>query len=119
MILVDTSVWIDHLRSDDLELAAKLKSGAVLSHPCVIGEIAIGDLPQRKFVLEDLNDLPSADVATDAEIMAFVENHALFGRGLSYIDAHLLASTKLTSGAKLWTRDRRLERVAEALGVAV
>ncbi len=119
MILVDTSIWVDHLRAGNAALAALLDAGRVLTHPFVIGELALGVLRQRKAVLTALLDLPSSIVATDAEVLGFSDRHALFGRGVGYVDVHLLASARLTGGAELWTSDRRLRDVADALGVAM
>ena len=119
MILVDTSVWVDHLRRDDKRLAGLLDTGGILSHTFVIGELALGDLRQRDLVLATLQDLPQASVATDREVLHFIGRHALFGLGIGYVDAHLLASVRLTAGATLWTRDKRLLGVAERLGLAV
>jgi predicted nucleic acid-binding protein len=118
VILVDTSVWVDHLRADNTDLAAMLGAGMVLAHPFVIGELALGNLRQRKAVLTALSDLPRADIATDSEVLTFIDRHALFGRGVGYVDAHLLAAVRLTAGAKLWTNDRRLHGVADELGLA-
>src|SRR6476646_10018737 len=118
MILVDTSVWVDHLRRDDKRLAGLLDTGGILSHTFVIGELALGDLRQRDLVLATLQDLPQASVATDREVLHFIGRHALFGLGIGYVDAHLLASVRLTAGATLWTRDKRLPGVAERLGLA-
>lgn len=118
MILVDTSVWIGHLREGDPALAGWLNSGRVLTHPFVIGELALGHLRQRETVLGALSDLPLASLATDAEVLRFIGAHDLHGRGVGYIDAHLLAAARLTAGAELWTRDRRLHDVARRLGVA-
>lgn len=117
MILVDTSVWIDHLRTGDGLLARLLGGGVVLVHPFVIGELALGRLKQRHDVLTALDDLPRSEVATDTEVLQLVEREALFGRGVGYVDAHLLAAVRLTAGARLWTRDRRLHAIAVALGV--
>ncbi|MEQ9334320.1 type II toxin-antitoxin system VapC family toxin [Thalassobaculum sp.] len=117
MILVDTSVWIDHFRVADRVLADRLGSVRVLVHPFVIGELALGNLRQRHEILAALADLPRSVVATDAEVLHFVERESLFGRGIGYIDAHLLAAARLTAGTRLWTRDRRLRAVAETLGV--
>jgi len=117
MILVDTSVWIDHLRHGDAELVDALNQSQVLIHPFVLGEIACGNLQARSTVLTLLGSLPAATVATDEETLAFIEQHALMGRGIGYIDAHLCASARL-SGAQLWTRDKRLRTIAFALGWA-
>ncbi|HEV8016258.1 MAG TPA: type II toxin-antitoxin system VapC family toxin [Stellaceae bacterium] len=119
MILIDTSVWVDHLRANDGALATLLDTGMVLVHPFVIGELALGNLRQREIVLNALADLPHASVATDAEVLHFIERHALFGRGIGYIDAHLLAGVQLTAGAGLWTNDKRLHGVAVKLGLAL
>src|SRR5580693_8551808 len=118
MILADTSVWVDHLRTKDNALAALLDAGMVLAHPFVIGELALGNLRQREIVLNALADLPHARAATDAEVLHFIERHALFGRGIGYIGAHLLAAVHLTARAELWTNDKRLNGVAAQLGVA-
>lgn len=117
MILVDSSVWIDHFRHDDPGLSALLHKRQVLTHPFVIGELALGSLRQRDVVLDALRGLPSAQVATDKEVQAFVDQHKLFGIGLGYVDAHLLAGTLLSVGAKLWTRDKRLRNAALRLGL--
>lgn len=117
MILVDTSVWVDHLRAGDQALANLLETGTVLAHPFVTGELALGDLRQREIVLSALADLPHANVATDAEVLHFIDRHALFGRGIGYVDAHLLAAVRLSAGATLWTRDKRLHAVADRLGL--
>lgn len=119
MILVDTSIWVDHLRGNDLTLAGLLNSGLALAHPCVIAELALGHLRQRDRVLEALLDLPHALTATDGEVLHFIDRHKLGGRGIGYVDVHLLASTRLTAGASLWTRDQRLQGVAEQLGLSV
>lgn len=118
MILVDTSVWVDHLRVGDKALAALLQSGMVLAHPFVIGELALGKLRQRDIVLTALSDLPSAGIATDAEVLHFIDRHALFGCGVGYIDVHLLAAVRLTADAALWTNDNRLHAIAVQLGLA-
>ncbi len=119
MILVDTSVWVDHLRANDHALVALLETGAVLAHPFVIGELALGRLRQRAIVLNALSDLPHASVATNMEVLHLVDRHALFGRGIGYIDAHLLAAVRLTAGAALWTKDKRLRGIAVELGLAM
>jgi predicted nucleic acid-binding protein len=118
VILVDTSVWADHLRAGNEILARLLNAGRVLGHPFVTGEIALGTLRQRDLVLGALRELPQAAVASDEEVLHFIDRHALFGRGVGYVDAHLLAAVRLTAGASLWTRDRRLQRVAAQLGWA-
>jgi predicted nucleic acid-binding protein len=119
LILVDTSIWIDHLRADNAALKRLLDAGRVLMHPFVIGELALGRMRQREMILAALSDLPRAELATDAEVLGFVDREALFGRGIGYVDAHLLASTRLSAGATMWTRDARLRNVAEKLGLAM
>ena len=118
MILVDTSVWVDHLRRGDPGLVALLERAAVVMHPFVVGEIACGSLKDRQSLLELLHDLPRAVIATDDEAMQFIERHRLYGKGIGYIDVHLLASVALTGGAQLWTRDQRLRQVAATMGFA-
>lgn len=118
MILVDTSVWVDHLRRGDAQLAALLESAAVIIHPFIIGEIACGNLADRRTVLELLQDLPMATVAEVDEVLGFIEGHRLYGKGIGYVDAHLLASLALSNVAALWTRDKRLRAAADALGVS-
>ncbi len=118
MILVDTSVWVGHLRAHDHELAQLIDAGAVYTHPYVIGEIALGQLRQRVIVLKSLQALPRVTAATDAEVSRFIERRALFGRGIGYVDVCLLAAVSLTAHAWLWTNDRKLAAVASDLGLA-
>lgn len=117
MILADTSIWIDHFRQSDTVLSARLDRREILAHPCVIGELALGTLRQRALILELLRGLPQAIVATDAELHAAIDRHALSGLGIGYVDVHLLAATALTPGARLWTRDKRLNAAAARAGV--
>jgi predicted nucleic acid-binding protein len=119
LILVDTSIWIDHLRADSSALTRLLDAERVIMHPFVIGELALGRMRQREIILAALSDLPAAGLATDGEVLGFIEREALFGRGIGYVDAHLLASVRLTAGARLWTRDAKLRDVAEELGLAI
>ena len=118
MILVDTSVWVDHLRKDDSSLRLLLDGGRVLLHPFVVGELAMGNLNRRDLVLTALRKLPEALVAREEEVLQFVAARRLFGRGIGYIDAHLLTSVQLTPGASLWTRDKRMLEIAGKLGLA-
>jgi predicted nucleic acid-binding protein len=118
MVLVDTSVWVDHLRDNDPCLADLLMRNQVLSHPFVRGELALGNLRQRDVILSALDNLPQALVAFADEVNFFIETHTLFGLGIGLIDAHLLAATQLMGNAKLWTRDKRLLAVAVRLNLA-
>lgn len=118
MILVDTSVWVDHLRSGEPSLAAALDGGRVLMHPFVLGELACGNLKNRVQVLRLLSDLPSAPTATDTEALGLIERRALIGRGIGFVDVHLLASVALAGSGRLWTRDRRLAAVAARMEIA-
>lgn len=117
MMLVDTSVWIDHLRLGDAELVAALESGQVMAHPFVVGELACGNLHARAEVLRLLQALPASPVATDSEVLFFMDQQALMGRGMGYVDVHLLASARL-GGVLLWTRDKKLHAIAAGLGLA-
>ncbi|MEJ8856219.1 type II toxin-antitoxin system VapC family toxin [Variovorax robiniae] len=118
MILVDTSVWIDHLARGDAQLQALLEDGQVLTHPYVIGEIALGSLPQRRETVGALQALPAIAVASTDEALAFLHNEKLFGMGIGYVDLHLLAATRLEPEARLWTRDKRLQQAAIKLDLA-
>ena len=117
MILVDTSAWAEHLRRGLPRLAMHLQEGEVLIHPCVIGELACGNLRNRQQVLELLLGLPMATVASDTEVLLLIERDRLMGRGIGYIDAHLLASARL-SHCRLWTQDPCLAAVAQEQGLA-
>ncbi len=116
MILVDTSVWISHLREGNKRLAELLENGRVMCHPFIIGELACGNMKNRALILSLLQSLPMAVQAEHEEVMTFIEQHKLMGKGLGYIDIHLLASALLT-GIRLWTLDKRLSKVAESLGI--
>jgi predicted nucleic acid-binding protein len=117
VILVDASVWIDHLRRAEPELVRLLGEGQVICHPFVIGELACGHLRRREAFLTQLSELPMAPAATHDETMAFVERHALAGLGIGWVDVHLLASALLSRTAALWSRDKRLAALAATLGV--
>ena len=118
MILVNTSIWVDHLRAGDARLVALLDAGQVLVLPHILGEIALGNLAQRSLVLDALAGFPKVTTAGDDEVLAFIAAAKLYGLGIGYVDAHLLAAVRLTPGVSLWTRDRRLRAVAETLGLA-
>jgi len=118
MILADTSIWVDHLRGKKNSLKDYLEEGHILVHPFIIGELACGNLKNRGAILTMMGNLPSAVIASDEEVMEFINTRSLFGLGIGYIDVHLLAATALTRDALLWTADKRLEKVAlqEGLG---
>lgn len=118
MILVDTSIWIDPLRKGDATLADLLEQRRVLAHPFVTGELSLGSLRQREIVLNSLQELPQAEIAHDEEVLHFIADEALFGLGIGYVDAHLLASVRLTPGTSIWTRDKRLLAAAARLSLA-
>lgn len=117
MILVDSSVWIDHFRRTHPSLVEALEAADVLSHPFVLGEVACGHLPQRQRVLSLMARLPLAAPVSHQEALAFLDAHQLAGAGLGWVDVHLLASAKLAR-ARLWTRDKALERAAARVGLA-
>ncbi len=114
MTLVDTSVWVDHFRAANPQLQQMLVEGRVLTHPFVIGELACGNLHVRNEILGLLKELPSAEVAGHEEVLQLIDTRRLWGQGLGWIDAHLLASALLT-GCELWTRDRSLHAAARRL----
>jgi predicted nucleic acid-binding protein len=118
VILVDTSIWIDHLRSRDETLAERLNRREILIHPYVIGELALGHMDPRAEILTVLQDIPQVATATESEVLHLIESTVLFGTGIGYIDAHLLAAVKLRPGTRLWTRDKRLSAVAARLDLA-
>lgn len=115
MVLADTSVWIDHLHHGEPVLASALEEGTVLTHPFVIGALACGNLHRRTEILRLLGELPQAPVATNSEVLAFIERRKLMGRGIGFVDAHLLASVVLAGPATLLTSDRRLSVIAKQL----
>ncbi len=117
MVLVDTSVWVEHLRQGTVGLEKQLQEGRVCCHPFIIGELACGNLKNRSIILSLLQALPQAIWAEHEEVMHFIENYSLMGKGLGYIDMHLLASARLTQ-VPLWTLDKKLNVVVEELGLA-
>jgi len=117
MVLVDTSVWVAHLRKSNIGLEGLLNEGNVICHPFIVGELACGNLKNRSEILSLLKTLPMATHAEHDELMQFIENHGLMGKGLGYIDMHLLASAIL-SKAPLWTLDKKLNQVSLRLGLA-
>ncbi|EAQ98968.1 type II toxin-antitoxin system VapC family toxin [Congregibacter litoralis] len=112
MWLVDTSVWIDHFRSDSSDLRRLLEDGMVVTHEFVIGELACGRLKDREAVLGFFESLPRVALVSHSEFLHFVGAHQLEGTGLNFVDIHLLASSRLTEGVQIWTRDERLSRAA-------
>ena len=114
MVLVDTSVWVSHLREGNSELVDLLDNGGVVSHPFVVEELACGNLRNRAMILSLLESLPMSIEAEHKEVLAFIERNRLMGKGLGYVDAHLITSAVLT-GVALWTLDKRLEQVAGTL----
>lgn len=117
MVLVDTSVWVHHLRFSNPELVSLLNNAEVMIHPFVIGELACGNLKNRNEILTLLHSLPAVSQADDDEILFFVEKNKLFGKGVGLIDVHLLSSSKLEN-ILLWTTDKKLEKVANKLNLA-
>jgi len=117
MILVDTSIWIDHLRSGNLLLTSLLETGLVYSHPVVVGELACGSLANRNEILSLLQALPQLPVASIDETLFFIDQQRLMGRGIGYIDTHLLASSAIHV-VRLWTRDKRLRSIADHMGLS-
>jgi predicted nucleic acid-binding protein len=118
LILADTSIWIEHLRSRMSEMEARLKNGQIVMHPFITAEISLGSLHNRRERLAELDALWPVQVAQLDEVRQMIESHALFSKGIGLTDAHLLASCLLSPGTRLWTRDKSLERAAEALGVS-
>lgn len=117
MILVDTSVWIDHLRKHDEQLASLLQIGQVCIHPFVLGEIALGSLHNRQMVIGHLKNLPRIQTTTFEETLFFVEEFQLYSRGIGYVDSQLLAASKMSPGTQLWSRDKRLSKIASELNL--
>lgn len=118
MILADTSVWVDHLRSRDARLAELLHAGRIVGHPLVVAEIALGSLRDRSRVLGLLDSLPSLPLAEPDEVRTLIDRRRLFGRSVGFVDVSLLGSCLLAPGTVFWTRDRRLDAVASEIGVA-
>ncbi len=118
MVLVDTSVWVDYLRAGDAALVDLLNRSLVCIHPVIIGELACGNLQNRAELLSLWHNLPQVTEASHNEALLLLDNQQLMGKGIGYIDLHLLASTLLTNNTRLWTRDKRLAGLSEDLGVA-
>ena len=118
MLLVDTAIWVDHIRRPDTNLFRLLNSELVLIHPFVVGEIALGKIKNLGLFLANVGKLPKALVAHPTEVLEFIKNCDIAGSGIGYVDVHLAASTVLTPEARLWTRDKKLRAVAERLSIA-
>ena len=116
MVLVDTSVWVSHLRDGNAELANLLNDGRVLCHPLIVGELACGNLKDRAVILSFLQLLPMSIEAEHDEVLSFIENNRLMGKGLGYVDVHLITSAVLT-GVPVWTLDKKLAQAADSLYV--
>ena len=118
MILVDTSIWVDHFRQPNVRLAALLNNAEVLMHGFIIGELALGDMANRNLILSLLRDLPLAPSAREEEVLELIERRSLYGAGIGYVDAHLIAAA-LLAASSLWTRDKRLQSVAARVGISI
>jgi len=117
LILVDTSIWVDHFRSRNARLSRFLEERQVSTHPCVVGELAVGNLQNRDEILQLLGALPVVQIASHVEALDFIANFSLAGRGLGYIDVHLMASVRLTPETLLWSKDKRLHTIARGLSI--
>lgn len=118
MYLVDTSVWIDHFRKKNSSLSESLVNGLVYTHPFVVGELSLGSLSKRSEVLASIANLSQAIVAADEEVIEMISKRKMHGKGIGYVDAHLLASVMLSNALLLWTHDKRLNTVAVELGIS-
>jgi len=116
MILVDTSVWVSHLRDGNTDLANLLNNGKVLCHPLIVGELACGNLKDRALIISFLQLLPMSIEAEHEEVLSFIENNRLMGKGIGYVDVQLIASAVLT-GVPIWTFDKKLAQVADDLHI--
>ncbi len=118
IVLVDTSVWIDHFRHSDTQLVQLLDRGDVAMHPSVLGELVLGNMPRITEMIDDLSALPQAAAASTDQVLSFIENRKLSGLGIGYVDAHLLAAAALTAEMLIWTRDKRLLVTAQSLSLS-
>ena len=116
MVLADTPIWIEHFHHREPTLADRLSGGLMLMHPFILGELACGNLKDRAAILSDLQALPESRLASNAEVLQLIENRRLWGRGLGWVDAHLLASA-LLSNCQSWTLDIRLAKAAAEIGL--
>jgi predicted nucleic acid-binding protein len=117
MILADTSVWVDHFRKRDAALYQQLQRNNISTHPFIVTELVLGNLPDRQNAIASLDRLPMVKVAQLHEVRRLIETHSLFQRGIGFVDAHLIASTLITPHTVLWSRDKQLHEVAETLGL--
>jgi predicted nucleic acid-binding protein len=118
MILADTSIWIDYLRQGEPLLTEQLSFGKVLMHGMVLGELAMGNFKNRQLLLKRWSALPFIQSATDAQVLQFLETHQLMGKGIGWVDLHLVTAVSLLGNTQLWTRDKRLKTIAETLNLA-
>ena len=118
MILADTSIWVDHFRRRDVALSQQLQESNISTHPFIVAELALGNLPDRRNALVLLDRLPAVKVAQLTEVRRMVETRSLFQRGIGLIDANLIASALITPYTLLWSRDKRLQEIAESLGLS-
>ena len=117
LILVDTSVWIKHLRENEKNLVRLLEQGLVACHPFIIGELACGGIKNRHEIISLLNDLPSTDILDHYDIMEFIEYRKIMNKGIGYVDVHLLGSALVTE-TPLWTFDKALKKIANLLSIS-
>jgi predicted nucleic acid-binding protein len=117
MILVDTSVWVDHFRKGEAVLAALLGEGRIMIHPFIVGELALGNLRDWEETVATLRELPQAVVVSQDRLLSMITGEALIGTGIGFVDSHLLASVGASEGLRLWTRDKRLAAKADAMGI--
>jgi predicted nucleic acid-binding protein len=119
LILADTSIWIEHLRSANVEMDEQLNRGQIVIHPLIIAELALGSLKERTRTLVLFDRLPHARMAQLDEVRTMIEVRRLYNQGIGLVDAHLIASVFLTPSTLLWTKDKYLRKVADALGIHV
>lgn len=119
MILADTSIWVDHFRSENVEMRRQLDNRRIAMHPLVVGELALGSLRDRTRTLSYLDLLPRAPMAQLSEVRQMIESRSLYSQGIGLTDAYLIASIFLDPSMLLWTKDKRLRSTAETLGIHV
>lgn len=119
MILADTSIWVDYLRSANPEMEQRLADGRIVIHPFIVADIALGSLRNRRKVMNGMEALLEVRVAQLSEVRHMIEAHSLYSKGIGLTDVHLIASCLLTPGTQLWTRDSAMEKTARGLGIGV